>query len=136
MVSLEPFLYLASFFVRFLVEVQAKATNGRQIVELKMLAPEDGVRAGLAGGARVQHVVQTQLAVVAFLSWEVPRLDDPQLEHIVHPSAVVLETKRGVLLLHYNSPFSQLTLMLHPGSAEENNKWTTKKNLLYQPCWV
>lgn len=55
-----------------------------------MLAPENSVGAGLAGGARVQHVVQTKLAVVAFLGWKLSGLDDPQLEHIVHPSAVVL----------------------------------------------
>lgn len=106
--------YLASFFVRFLVEVQTKATNGRQIVKFKMLAPEDGVSPGFAGGACVQHVIQTQLAVVAFLSGEVSGFDDPQLEHIVHPSAVVLEAERGVLLLHYNSPYSHVFLMLQP----------------------
>lgn len=61
-------LYLSSFFVSFLVEVQTKATNGRQVVEFKMLAPEHGVGPGFAGGARVQHVVQTQFTIIAFLS--------------------------------------------------------------------
>lgn len=55
-----------------------------------MLAPEDGVGAGLAGGACVQHVVQTKFAVVALLGWKLAGLDDPQFEHIVHPPAVVL----------------------------------------------
>lgn len=85
--------------------MQTKATNGRQIVEFKMLAPEDGVGPGFAGGACVQHVIQTQLTIVAFLRWKVSSFDDPQLEHIVHSSAVVLEAKRGVLLLNYNSPY-------------------------------
>lgn len=89
--------------------MQAKATNGRQIVELKMLAPEDGVGPGFAGGARVQHVVQTQLTIVALLGRKVSSFDDPQFEHIVHPSAVVLKMKRGVLLLHYSSPYSHLS---------------------------
>lgn len=74
-----------------------------------MLAPENGVGAGLAGGACVQHVVQTQLTIIAFLSWKVSRFDDPQLEDIIHPSAVILEVKRGVLLLHYNSPYLKLS---------------------------
>lgn len=112
-VLLTHFLYLASFFVCFLVEVQAKATNGRQIVKLKMLAPEDCVGPGFAGGACVQHVIQTQLTIVAFLSWKVSSFNDPQLEHIVNSSAVVLEATRGVLLLHYNSPYIYLSLMLH-----------------------
>lgn len=111
--------YLASFFVSFLVEVQTKATNGRQIVKFKMLAPEDCVGPGFAGGSCVQHVIQTQLTIVAFLSWEVSRFNDPQLEHIVHPSAVVLKLEHGVLLLHYNSPYLHQFLMLHCGSCDE-----------------
>lgn len=55
-----------------------------------MLAPENGVGARLAGGACVQHVVQTKFAVVALLGWKLAGLDDPQFEHIVHPPAVVL----------------------------------------------
>lgn len=78
-----------------------------------MLAPEDGVGPGFAGGACVQHVIQTQLTIVAFLSRKVSSFNDPQLEHIVHPSAVVLEVKRGVLLLHYNSPYLYQLLMLN-----------------------
>ena len=95
-----PFYCLAPFFVGFLVQVQTKATNGRQIVELKMLSPEDGVCPGFAGGACIQHVIQTQLAVVTFLRRQVSSFDDPQLEHIFHTPAVVLEAKRGVLLRH------------------------------------
>lgn len=75
-----------------------------------MLAPEDGVGPGFAGGACVQHVVQTQLTIVALLSRKISSFNDPQLEHIVHPPAVVLEVKRGVLLLHYNSPTFTLVL--------------------------
>lgn len=85
--------------------MQTKATNGRQIVKFKMLAPEHGVGPGFAGGACVQHVIQTQFTIVAFLSWKVSSFDDPQLEHIFHPSAVVLVGRRGVLLLHYYSPY-------------------------------
>jgi len=99
--------------------VKTKATNGRQIVELKMLAPEDGVGPGFAGGACVQHVIQTQLTIVALLSREVSSFNDPQLEHIIHPSAVVLELKQGVLLLHYSSPYLHLFTMLQPGFGDE-----------------
>ncbi len=95
--------------------MQTKATNGRQIVKFKMLAPEDGVSPGFAGGACVQHVIQTQLTIVAFLSRKISSFNDPQLKHIVHPSAVVLKVKQGVLLLHNNSPYSHQCLMLHPG---------------------
>lgn len=84
------FSHLAPLLVRLLVQVKAQVANGRQVVELEVLAPEDGVGAGLAGGACVQHVVQAQLAVVALLGRELSGLDDPQLEHVVHPSAVVL----------------------------------------------
>lgn len=101
-------IYLASLFVRFLVEVQSKATNGRQIVEFKMFSPEDGVGARFAGGACIQHVIQAQLTIVALLSWKISGLNDPQLEHIFHPSAVVLTKIQGVLLLHYNSPYLNL----------------------------
>lgn len=83
--------YLASLFICLFVKVQTKATNGWQIVKLKMFSPEDRVGAGFAGGARVQHVVQTKLAVVAFLSWKISSLNYPQLEHILHPPAVVLK---------------------------------------------
>lgn len=86
--------------------MQTKATNGRQIVELKMLSPEDGVRPGFAGGACIQHVIQTKLTIITLLCREVSSFDDPQLEHIVHTSAVVLEAKRAVLLRHQNSLFS------------------------------
>lgn len=100
------FYCLAPLFVCFLVQVQTKATNGRQIVELKMLSPEDGVCPGFAGGACIQHVIQTQLTIVTLLRRKVSSFDDPQLEHIVHTSAVVLEAKRAVLLRHQNSLFS------------------------------
>lgn len=71
--------------------MEAEASDGGQVVEFKMLAPEDGVRAGLAGGACIQHVIQTQLAIVAFLCRKVPGLNDPQLKYIVHPSTVILK---------------------------------------------
>lgn len=108
------FLYLASFFVRFLVEMQPKATNGGQIVKFKMLAPEDRVGPGLAGGACIQHVIQTKLTIIAFLSWKVSSFNDPQLEHVINSSAVVLKGTRGALLLHYNSPYSYWCLVLKP----------------------
>lgn len=70
--------------------MKAEVADSGQVVELKVLAPENGVGAGLAGGTCVQHVVQTKFAVVAFLGWKLAGLDDPQFEHIVHPPAVVL----------------------------------------------
>lgn len=70
-----------------------------------MLAPEDCVGPGFAGGAGIKHVIQTQLTIIAFLSWEVSSFNDPQLEHIVNPSAVILKDERGVLLLDYYSPY-------------------------------
>lgn len=85
------FVYLASLFVSLFVEVQTKATNGRQIVKLKMFSPEDCIGAWLAGGACIQHVIQTQLTIVAFLSWKISGLDYPQLEYILYSPAVVLK---------------------------------------------
>ncbi len=70
--------------------MKAEVSDGWQVVEFEVLAPENGVGAGLAGSACVQHVVQTKFAVVAFLGWKLASLDDPQFEHIVHPPAVVL----------------------------------------------
>lgn len=99
--------------------MQTKATNCGQIVKLKMLAPENGVGPGFAGGACIQHVIKTKLTIVALLSRKVSSLNDPQLEHIVHPSAVVLKAKRGVLLLHYNSPYSHQFVMLQPASCDK-----------------
>lgn len=74
--------------------MKAEVADGGQVVELEVLAPEDGVGARLAGGARVQHVVQAQLAIVALLGRELAGLDDPQLQHVVHPPAVVLHARR------------------------------------------
>lgn len=70
--------------------MKAEVADCRQVVELKVLAPEHSVSAGLAGGAGVQQVVQAQFAVVALLCWKLASLDDPQFEHIVYPPAVVL----------------------------------------------
>ena len=72
--------------------MKTKVPDSRQVVELKVFTPEDGVRSGLAGGACVQHVIQAELAVVAFLGWELPCLDNPKLQDIVHPPTVVLES--------------------------------------------
>lgn len=82
--------HLPSLLVRLLVQVKAKVADSRQVVKLKVLAPEDGVGAGLAGGPGVQHVIQAQLAVVALLGRELAGFDYPQFEHVVHPPAVVL----------------------------------------------
>lgn len=82
--------HLPSLLVRLFVQMKAKVADGRQVVELKVLSPEDGVGAGLAGGAGVQHVVQAQLAVVALLSRELTGFNYPQFQHIVHPPAIVL----------------------------------------------
>lgn len=71
--------------------MQSQAADGREVVELEVFAPEHRVRPRFAGGSRVQHVVQTQLAVVALLRREVAGLDDPQLEHIINTAAVILQ---------------------------------------------
>ena len=58
-----------------------------------MLAPEDRVSAGFAGGACIQHVIQAKFAVVALFGWKLTGLDDPEFEHIVYPPAVVLRSQ-------------------------------------------
>lgn len=98
--------HLASLLVSLFVKMKAKVADSRQVVELEVLAPEHGVRAGLAGGARVQHVVQAKFAVVAFLGREFSGLDDPQLEHIVHPPTVVLrgtEVTLSIVITNHQS---------------------------------
>lgn len=81
---------LASLLVRLLVQVQAQASDSREVVELEVLTPEHRVCSRLAGGARVQHVIQAQLAVVALFRWKIPRLNNPQFKNIVHPTTVIL----------------------------------------------
>lgn len=90
-------LHLASLLVRLLVQMKAKVTDSGEVVEFKVLAPEHRVGPGLAGGAGVQHVVQTKFAVIAFLGWKLAGLDDPQFEHIVNPATVVLRGGRATV---------------------------------------
>ena len=87
--------HLASLLVRLLVQVEPQVSHRRQVVELEVFSPEDGVGARLAGRARVQHVVQAKLAVVALLGGKLARLDDPQLQDVVDPPAVVLRGDGG-----------------------------------------
>lgn len=70
--------------------MKPEVADSREVVELEVLAPEDSVGAGFAGGACVQHVVQTQFTVVAFFGRQFPGLNDPELQDVVHPPAVVL----------------------------------------------
>lgn len=86
--------YLASFLVRLFVEMKSEVADSREVVELKVLAPEDSVGAGFAGGACIQHVVQTQFTVVTFFGWQLPGLDDPELQDIVHSPTVVLSVRK------------------------------------------
>ncbi len=76
--------------------MQSEAADGRQVVELEVFAPEHGVCARFAGGSRVQHVVQTQLAVIALLRRKISGLDDPQLQHVIHTPAVILQPHRDI----------------------------------------
>lgn len=85
-------LVLLLLLVRVLVEVGRDVLDGGQVVELKVLPPEDVVGLELAGGAGVQRVVQAQLAEVFLFGWQVLGLDDPQLQQVFHPATVVLET--------------------------------------------
>lgn len=85
-------LVLLLLLVRVLVEVGRDALDWGQVVELKVLPPEHIVALQLAGGAGVERVVQAQLAEVFLFGWQVLGLDDPQLQHVLHPAAVVLET--------------------------------------------
>lgn len=81
--------------VRVFVEVGRDALDGRQVVELKVLPPKDVVGLELAGGTGVERVVQTELAEVLLFGRQVLGLDDPQLQQVLHPPTVVLQTSRG-----------------------------------------
>lgn len=70
--------------------MKTQVANGRKIVELKVLAPKNSVSARLAGGSGIQHVIQTKFAVVALLGRKLTGLNDPQFQHVVHPTTVVL----------------------------------------------
>lgn len=90
-------LILLLLLVGVFVEVGRDDLDWGQVVELKVLPPEHVVGLQLAGGAGVERVVQAQLAEVFLLGRQVLGFDDPQLQHVLHPAAVVLETgkKRG-----------------------------------------
>lgn len=92
---LRPLYYLAPLLIRLLVQMKTQVANGRKIVEFKVLAPKNSVSARLAGGSCVQHVIQTEFAVVALLGRKLAGLDDPQFQHIVHPTTVVLRGDEG-----------------------------------------
>lgn len=87
---LRSLYYLASLLIGLLVQMKTQVANGRKIVELKVLAPKNSVSARLAGGSGVQHVIQTKFAVVALLGRKLTGLNDPQFQHVVHPTTVVL----------------------------------------------
>lgn len=86
--------YLASFLVCLFVKMKTEVADSREVVELKVFAPEDSVGAGFAGGACVQHVIQTQFTVIAFFGRQLPGLDDPELQDVIHPPAVVLSGRK------------------------------------------
>lgn len=81
---------LLFFLVSITVDVYGDALNGRHTGELKVFPPEQAVRAGFAGGAGVQHVIQTQLTEILLFRWQIFGFDDPQTEDVFRPSAVVL----------------------------------------------
>lgn len=64
-----------------------------QVAELKVLSPEDVVGLELAGGAGVERVVEAELTVVFLFGRQILGFDDPQPQHVLDPSAVVLETE-------------------------------------------
>ena len=84
--------FLLLLLVGLAVQVDGDRAQRRQVVELEVLAPEDVVGLQLARGARVQHVVQAQLAQVLLLGRQVLGLDHPQLQNVLHAPAVVLHT--------------------------------------------
>lgn len=77
------------------VDVHGEAAYGGQVGQQEALAPEGAGAASFAGGARVQHVVQAQLAEVLLLGGQVLGLDDPQPQKMLRPAAVVLGKKRS-----------------------------------------
>lgn len=85
-------LVLLLLLVGRAVHVHCEAARGGQPGELEVLAPEEAIVAALASGARMQHVVQAQLAEVRLLGWQVLGLDDPQPQQVLCPSAVVLRS--------------------------------------------
>lgn len=86
-------MYLASFLVRLFVKVKAEVADSWQVVELKVLTPEDSIGSGLAGGAGVKHVIQAQFTIITLFGWELTGLDDPQLQNVVDASTVVLSVR-------------------------------------------
>lgn len=74
--------------------MKAEIADSWQVVELKVLAPEDSIGPGFAGGAGVQHVIQTQFTIIALFGWEFPSLYDPQLQNVVDTSTVVLSKRK------------------------------------------
>lgn len=78
------------FLVHITIDVYSDALNGRNAAKLKVFPPEQAVRAGFAGGAGVQHIIQTQLTEILLFRWQIFGLDDPQTEDVFRSSAVVL----------------------------------------------
>lgn len=97
---LRSLYYLASLLIGLLVQMKTQVANGRKIVELKVLAPKNSVSARLAGGSGVQHVIQTKFAVVALLGRKLTGLNDPQFQHVVHPTTVVLRGETETSIKH------------------------------------
>lgn len=111
--------YLTSFLVCLFVKMKAEVADSWQVVELKVLAPEDGIGPGFAGGAGIQHVIQTQFTIIALFGREFPSLYDPQLQNVVDASTVVLGKRK-----REDEGFG----VLHAGDGR-----TKKPNLEF--CW-
>lgn len=86
-------LVLFLLLVRVPIEMDGDVLDRREVIELKVFTPEDVIRLQLAGGAGIETVIQAELTEVLFLGRKVLSFDDPQLERILHPPTVVLETE-------------------------------------------
>lgn len=63
--------------------------DGRQMMEIEVLAPEAKVGLQFRGGSRVQSTVQADLAEVSFLRWHAFRLEQPDLQGIIRSSCLL-----------------------------------------------
>lgn len=87
-------LVLLLLLVYVAVDVHGDAVHAGQAGEVKVLAPEQAVVSGLAGGPGVQDVVQTQLTEIFLLRRQIFGLDDPQSQQVLGSPAVVLQTQK------------------------------------------
>lgn len=65
------------------VQVHLYGVDGRQVMEIEVLAPEAQVGLQFRRGPRVQSAVQAHLAKVSFLGRHTLRLQQPYLQRVV-----------------------------------------------------